>query len=267
MNIESVQNTLNARLLVGKKLLNEEVEHVYASDLMSDVLSFGKPRSILVTGLATRQAIITAHMAEFKGLVLIRGKKPNEGVEKFAREHDLALLTTRLDMYETCVNLDTIQRKQSSTQTETHTRKADDILLRKEFFIEGGDYTSAGMVSTEVKSTLKQIGFSPLIIRRIAISTFESEMNVVMHAKHGKVTLIVNPDAIEVILEDVGQGIPDIDLAMQEGYTTSTEEMRAMGFGSGMGLPNIKRNTDELDIQSEVGKGTKVHMKFFTQSH
>ena len=87
-------------------------------------------------------------------------------------------------------------------------------------------------------------------------------MNVIMHAKRAQVSLAVTPNAIEVILDDEGKGIPDVTEAMQEGYTTATEEQRAMGFGSGMGLPNIKRNSDELDLQSEVGRGTRLRMKF-----
>jgi len=118
------------------------------------------------------------------------------------------------------------------------------------------------MVSTEVKSILKKIGLDPKLVRRVAISTYEGEMNVVMHAKRAKVNLSVTPRLIEVVIADEGKGIPDINLAMQEGFTTATEEMRAMGFGSGMGLPNINRNSDELMIDSEVGKGTTLVMRF-----
>ena len=126
---------------------------------------------------------------------------------------------------------------------------------------DGG--SSLSYCSTEVKSILKKIGFDPALIRRVAISTYEGEMNVVMHAKRANVKLEVSPKVIEVMIDDEGKGIPDVELAMQQGYTTSTEEMRAMGFGSGMGLPNIKKNTDELNIKSEVGKGTTLTMKFF----
>jgi anti-sigma regulatory factor (Ser/Thr protein kinase) len=118
------------------------------------------------------------------------------------------------------------------------------------------------MVSTEVKSVLKKIGIDPKIVRRVAISTYEGEMNVVMHAIRARVLLAVTPQVIEVVIHDEGKGIPDVELAMQEGFTTSTEEQRAMGFGSGMGLPNIKRNADELKVNSVVGKGTTLQMRF-----
>ncbi|MGB3091947.1 MAG: ATP-binding protein [Candidatus Zixiibacteriota bacterium] len=133
-----------------------------------------------------------------------------------------------------------------------------------ELFIEGNDFANAGMASTKVKSILKKIGFDPKLVRRVAISTYEGEMNVVMHAQRAKVKLAVTPGLIQVVIDDEGKGIPDVDLAMQRGYTTATEEMRAMGFGSGMGLPNIKKNSDELDIKSEVGKGTTLKMIFYT---
>ncbi|MBZ5495064.1 MAG: ATP-binding protein [Acidobacteriia bacterium] len=129
--------------------------------------------------------------------------------------------------------------------------------------ILGNDFANAGMVSTEVKSILKKIGLSPRLVRRVAISTYEGEMNVVMHAVRAKVSLVVTPRLVEVTIDDEGKGIPDVELAMQEGFTTATEEMRAMGFGSGMGLPNIKRNADELNIRSEINKGTRLMMRFF----
>ena len=264
MEIKTIKEALNATLIEGNSRLDTVVDHIYASDLMSDVLAFGKPNSILLTGLASQQAVISAHMAEFQGVVFLRGKKPREGSEKFARDHDLVLLTTRLDMFDACITIDAARRgKNSGLTPSANESETEELLLRQEFFIEGSDFANAGITSTEVKSVLKKIGFDPKLIRRVAISTYEGEMNVVMHAKRAKVTLIVTPRVIEVTIDDEGKGIPDVELAMEEGWTTATEEMRAMGFGSGMGLPNIKRNSDELDVQSEVGKGTVVKMKFY----
>jgi anti-sigma regulatory factor (Ser/Thr protein kinase) len=114
-----------------------------------------------------------------------------------------------------------------------------------------------------VKSVLKKIGLDHKLVRRVAISTYEGEMNVVMHAESAKVNLSVTPSLIEVVIDDTGKGIPDVEQAMEKGFTTATEEMRAMGFGSGMGLPNIKKNSDELEVKSKVGKGTRLEMRFF----
>lgn len=263
MEIVQIQEALEASVIEGDDRLQTTVEHVYASDLMSDVLAFGKPDSILLTGLATKQSVISAHMAEFRGVVYVRGKKPKDGSARFARENHLVLLSTEADMFDACIRIDAARRGGLSPMPAVSLeRRPEDLLLRRSFFLQGSDFANAGIVSTEVKSILKKIGFDPALVRRVAISTYEGEMNVVMHASHAQVTLSVSPRLIEVVIDDEGKGIPDVSLAMQEGFTTATEEMRAMGFGSGMGLPNIKKNTDDLVIKSEVGRGTRVEMRF-----
>jgi len=264
MKIRYIKDKLDASVIDGENRLDVDVEHVYASDLMSDVLAFGKPNSILLTGLATQQAVISAHMAEFKGVVFIRGKKPSDGSAEFSKNNSLILLSTHFDMFDACIRIDAIKRDtyQNSMMELTH-HKVDEVLLNQEFCITGSDFTHAGAVSTEVKSILKKIGFDPKLIRRVAISTYEAEMNVVMHANRAKVNLTISPQIITITIDDEGKGIPDIELAMKEGYTTATDEMRAMGFGSGMGLPNIKKNADEMNVSSEVEKGTKLFLKFF----
>jgi len=261
-----IKDALEASVIEGEDGLDVVIDHVYASDLMSDVLAFGRPNSILLTGLATQQAVISAHMAEFVGVVFVRGKRPKDGSKEFAKENGLVLLSTKMDMYDACIRIDSARKegRYPASKTNSAGEKIQEMLLIHEFFIQGNDFANAGMVSTKVKSILKKIGFDPKLVRRVAISTYEGEMNVVMHAKRAKVNLSVTPRLIEVVIDDEGKGIPDVELAMQEGFTTATEEMRAMGFGSGMGLPNIKKNSDEMDIQSEVGKGTKVQMRFFT---
>lgn len=126
------------------------------------------------------------------------------------------------------------------------------------FAIEGRDFSRAGTASTEIKSILKSLGVTPAVVRRVAIAAYEAEMNVVMYATRATLTVSITPDAIRLCVEDEGPGIPDIDLAMQEGWSTATHEMREMGFGAGMGLPNIKRNADEFTVRSSVGKGTRL---------
>jgi serine/threonine-protein kinase RsbT len=140
----------------------------------------------------------------------------------------------------------------------------DEILFSQDFSILGGDFSNAGSVSTQIKSILKDIGFEPTIIRRAAIACYEAEMNVVMYATRAVVRLSATPDKIRIQFEDEGRGIPDIELAMQEGYSTATSQMREMGFGAGMGLPNIKRNSDVFDITSELGKGTRLEITILT---
>ena len=264
VDIKLIKEALGASVIEGENGLDTIIKNVYASDLMSDVLTFDKPDSILLTGLATQKAVLSAHIAEFKGIVFIRGKKPKDGSKKFARDNHLVLLSTELDMYDACAILNSLEKRiHPKLITTSVEQKAEEIILENEFFVRGKDFANAGMVSTEVNSILKKIGFDPKLTRRVAIATYEGEMNVIMHAKRGKVNLSVTPKLIEVVIDDEGKGIPDVKLAMQKGFTTATEEMIAMGFGSGIGLPNIKENSDKMEIESEVEKGTTLKMMFF----
>ena len=132
--------------------------------------------------------------------------------------------------------------------------------LRFHYLVDGGNFTSAGEASVEVKKKLRQLGFSPEVIRCVSIAIYEGEINMVIHARGGEAEVLVYPDRIEIILTDQGPGIADIGLAMQEGYSTAPDNIRTLGFGAGMGLPNMKRYTDEMRIESTVGVGTKISM-------
>ncbi|MEG1823990.1 MAG: ATP-binding protein [Cloacibacillus sp.] len=127
-----------------------------------------------------------------------------------------------------------------------------------EYRIEGNDFMVAGAASNNIKNTLKMLGIASDICRRVAIITYESEINLVIHAGGGILQAIISEDHVDLVAKDEGPGIPDISKAMIEGYSTATEEAREMGFGAGMGLPNIKRNCDEFDIESTIGKGTTL---------
>lgn len=131
-------------------------------------------------------------------------------------------------------------------------------LFRQKFTIVGGDFNNAGKATSRLRNILKQIGVPSAVIRRVATAAYEAEMNVVIYARRGTLSFIITPEKITILCEDEGQGIPDIELAMQEGYSTASREIQEMGFGAGMGLPNIKKNADELEISSIVGRGTKV---------
>ena len=132
--------------------------------------------------------------------------------------------------------------------------------LNFHFDVDGTDFTSAGNASVHVKKNLRQLGINAETIRRVSIAMYEGEINMVIHAGGGVADVTVYEDRIEIVLDDNGPGIPDISLAMQEGYSTATETVRSLGFGAGMGLPNMKRYTDNMTIESEVGKGTKITM-------
>lgn len=131
-------------------------------------------------------------------------------------------------------------------------------LLVERFAIHGGDYEHGGDAAARIKVIMRQLGIDPDLMRRLSIANFEAEMNLVMYAEEGVMEFQVHADALRVIVADRGPGIPDIELAMQEGWSTATPEMRARGFGAGLGLPNMKRNSDEFEISSTVGTGTTV---------
>jgi len=135
-----------------------------------------------------------------------------------------------------------------------------EIIYQEEFPIEGGNFINAGESSCRIRNILKQIGVDSNIIRRVGIAAYEAEMNVVMYARRGFMKLAVTAEKVFIRVEDEGQGIPDIEQAMQPGYSTATPEMRELGFGAGMGLPNIKKNSDLFNISSTVGKGTLLEI-------
>ncbi len=134
--------------------------------------------------------------------------------------------------------------------------------LKKEYHINKNDFIRAGEASIKVKNVLKSLDVDPSIIRRVAICGYEGEMNVVMHGGDGKMNLEINQTNIILDISDNGKGIADIELAMKKGYSTATDKYREMGFGAGMGLPNMEKNADEFTIDSAVGQGTRVRMIF-----
>ena len=129
------------------------------------------------------------------------------------------------------------------------------------FDVDGEDFTSAGQASVQVKKNLRQIGIDPETIRRVSIAMYEGEINMVIHAGGGVAEVTVCDGYIEIVLDDHGPGIADIDKAMQEGFSTAPDRIRSLGFGAGMGLPNMKKNTDKIEIFSTVGVGTKIVMR------
>lgn len=137
--------------------------------------------------------------------------------------------------------------------------------LKKCFPIKKGDFLRAGEVSLHIQSLLKSINYEPTLIRRVAICGYEGEMNVVMHGGDGLLCVEINTDRVTLEISDNGDGIENVELAMQEGYSTANEQHREMGFGAGMGLPNMKKNSDQITVASEKGNGTQVRMDFLRE--
>ena len=133
--------------------------------------------------------------------------------------------------------------------------------LSFKFTVDGDDFTSAGQASVQIKKNLRELGISAEVIRRVSIAMYEGEINMVIHAGGGIAEVKVHEDYIEIVLDDKGPGIADIDMAMREGFSTAPDQIRSLGFGAGMGLPNMKRYTDSMQIFSEVGVGTRIVMR------
>ena len=131
-------------------------------------------------------------------------------------------------------------------------------VLNFHFSVDGNDFTSAGQASIQIKKNLRRLGLDPEIIRRVSIAMYEGEINMVIHAHGGDADVNVYEDRIEIILKDNGPGIANIEQAMQEGFSTAPDQIRSLGFGAGMGLPNIKKYTDDMQIETALGKGTTL---------
>jgi len=137
--------------------------------------------------------------------------------------------------------------------------------LKKNYYIKSRDFIRAGEASIKIQSLLKSLNFDPKLIRRVAICGYEGEMNVVMHGGDGSLSFAINTDELIMEISDDGPGIVDIEKAMQKGFSTASDEHREMGFGAGMGLPNMKKNADDIIVESEKDQGTRVRMVFFIE--
>lgn len=135
--------------------------------------------------------------------------------------------------------------------------------LTLHYDVPGDDFTRAGEASGSVKRTLKDLGFSPEMVRKVVIALYEAEINLVIHAGGGEIDIEISPESVDMVLTDKGPGIPDVEMAMKEGYSTAPDNVRSLGFGAGMGLPNIKKYTDEMKIDSVVGEGTTMYLKVY----
>ncbi|MGI6525822.1 MAG: ATP-binding protein [Caldicoprobacterales bacterium] len=147
--------------------------------------------------------------------------------------------------------------------SENQTTKTDkDVLVRHVYPIEAEDFASAGEASRKVKNLLKLLGVEAEMVRRVSIACYEAELNLIIHSWGGSLVFLITPHKIQIITEDSGPGIPDIELAMKEGFSTASEQARELGFGAGMGLPNISRNANKVNIQSKPGQGTTLKITF-----
>ncbi len=138
-------------------------------------------------------------------------------------------------------------------------------VMKLHFNVNGDDFTRAGEVSSKVKKTLNQLGFNHEVVRKVAIAMYEGEINMVIHADGGDIDVEISSEEIVIVMKDVGPGIPDLDMAMKEGFSTADNSVRELGFGAGMGFPNMKKYSDSIKVETEIGKGTTVTLTFFAK--
>ncbi|MCG0275220.1 MAG: ATP-binding protein [Thermosediminibacteraceae bacterium] len=265
MKLKKIKEILQAEVLVGEeKDLEVDVTNACGADLISDILADTKKNAVLLTGLTHRQIIQTASMSEFAAIVFVRGKFPAQDVIELARENGLPLLRTEYPLYESCGLLYEAGLKGNERDKKRiEKRNGEEQItgaMRLVYDVYGGDFDRAGKATEQAKKVLKQLGVNPSSMRRASIAAYEAEMNIVIHAYKGKLIFNITPSYIEIIAEDEGPGIEDVELAMKEGFSTAPERVRELGFGAGMGLPNMKKFSDVFEINSVVGKGTKVKM-------
>ena len=254
MKLDEIKDILDAKVLCGEEFLDREVHAVCGSDLMSDVLAFVENQSVLLTGLINPQVIRTAEMMDMCCVIILRGKTPDELLVELAKKKDMVLMVSKHAMYSACGKL----YSNGLFQEEAQDTPEAPNKIHLSYEIDGDDFMAAGEASSDVKRALKQLNFHSNTVRRATICMYEGEINMMIHANGGHANIYIEEDNIEIILTDTGPGIADIDKAMQEGYSTATQEIRELGFGAGMGLPNIKKHSDKFDLSSEVGKGTTL---------
>ncbi len=268
MTLTDIRDILDAEVLYGEDLLDREVKTGFASDLISEMLAHANSGTLLITSLTNPHSIHTALVTDAAGIVFVGGKKPSLSMIRAVNSSRIPLLATDHFAFKCCALLSGrgIQEELhgASSVAETAGVKNESRLVI-EFPIHEKDFLMAGEAASKTKKALQQLGLKTDVVKNTAIIVYEAAMNVVIHANHGHITIVIVPEEVLVISEDAGPGIADIELAMQEGYSTAPHEIQEMGFGAGMGLPNIKRCSDELKIRSESGIGTvleaRIHLR------
>ena len=259
MTLSEVRDILQAEVYVGHDRLGLEIHTAFGADLMSDVLSFAQPGCLLITGTTNAQSVRTAFALDIAAILICRGKKPLDEAIEIGRELGIPILSTKHIMFETCgrlfqrgmigcVNIAEVVRQPNHPVGTEHFGSGHRVL--------GRHFSEAGRAANEIKKSLRSQGIPEEIVRRAAVVAFEAEVNIISYADHGTLFCYVAPGYISLEAIDRGAGIPDIDLAMQEGYSTADDTIRSLGFGAGMGLANIKKFSDTFEISSEVDKGT-----------
>lgn len=267
MKLSDVKAVLDGTFLAGGELQDCEALCVCDADLVSDVLSLeslGADGVLLLTSLIGPQLSTMISLTSIKALVFVQGRQPGADFLRQAKKDNIICISTPLSKYEAAGLLFQSGLPGTSPVREKEPTPAPDAGDRLtpivEYTIAGGDFLSAGHVTKKIKQRLENLGLHHKTVNRAAIAAYEAEVNIIIHARNGKMQLKLSSNTILLSVQDEGPGIPDISLAMQEGYSTAPSAVREMGYGAGMGLPNIQRCADDLKVQSEVDIGTRLEI-------
>jgi serine/threonine-protein kinase RsbT len=262
LSFEDVMSRLQARFVVAAVTGSGQCAGVCCSASISEALRDAAAGCVLVIPLGNAQVVGAAALLGAQAVVVCGGAEVQPEAVDRARQESLALSATALDL-DACRAILSGIGEVARVVDDKRSAGSQAAAAQVVFPILGGGYFMAGQASRHVRDALEAAGVSADIVRRVSIATYEAEMNVVIYAPSGKVSLSVTPAEIEVCVADNGPGIPDLEQAMRPGYSTAPAKAREMGFGAGMGLPNIARCCDDLSIETGAGaSGTRVLMRF-----
>jgi len=267
VKLAELQQLLKAAVFSCPDRLDQEIDCVCDADLVSDVLSLQDLQSgstLLLTSLVGPQLLNIITLTGIRNVMFVQSRQPGAEVVRQAEREGIAFLSTPYGKYEAAgilyqAGIPSGCQPVARQQLE-QTRQDNDLQPIAEYAVNGGDFLTAGAATKKIKQRLENLGLLPEVVRRMAVAAFEAEMNVIIHATRAKMQLSLGRQTVQLVVDDEGPGIPDVELAMQEGYSTAPAAVREMGYGAGMGLPNIRKSADSFILDTCPGSGTKLRV-------
>jgi anti-sigma regulatory factor (Ser/Thr protein kinase) len=267
MRLAKLQHLLKATVFSCPDRLDREIDCVCDADLVSDVLSLqglDGGSTLLLTSLVGPQLLNIVTLTGIKNVIFVQSRLPGSEVVRQAEREGIAFLSTPYGKYEAAgilyqAGMPSSCQPVAKQRTEQPLQEKD-LLPIAEYTVSGGDFLAAGAATKKIKQRLENLGLLPEVVRRMAVAAFEAEMNVIIHATRARMQLSLGRRTVQLVVDDEGPGIPDVELAMQEGYSTAPPAVREMGYGAGMGLPNIRKCADSFILDTCPGSGTKLRI-------
>lgn len=272
MKLGELQQLLKAAVFSCPDRLDQEIDCVCDADLVSDVLSVQGLHSgstLLLTSLVGPQLLNIVALTGIRNVIFVQSRQPGAEVVRQAEREGIAFLSTPYSKYEAAGILYQAGIPSScqavTRQSVQQPGQDKDLQPIAEYTVNGGDFLTAGAATKKIKQRLENLGLLPEVVRRMAVAAFEAEMNVIIHATRARMQLSLGRRTVRLVVDDEGPGIPDVELAMQEGYSTAPPAVREMGYGAGMGLPNIRKSADDFILDTCPGSGTKLRITVHCQ--